>query len=98
MECLKQQHQQQNSTTFRVNQHPCATKNQLFSNKIMKAELEYPIKSLRGNIGSEYYTRVMNGKQIVQRRPKRTKPATEAQQRARKEFAAKYAVRKDRRS
>ena len=40
----------------------------------------------------------MNGKQIVQRRPKRTKPTTEAQQRARKEFAAKYAVRKDRRS
>ena len=55
----------------------------------MKAELEYPIKSLRGNIGSEYYTRVMNGKQIVQRRPKRTKPPTEEQQRARKEFAAK---------
>ena len=24
MECLKQQHQQQNSTTFRANQHPCA--------------------------------------------------------------------------
>jgi hypothetical protein len=66
--------------------------------KIMKAELEYPIKSLRGNIGSEYYTRVMYGKQIVQRRPKRTKPPTEEQQRARKEFAAKYAVRKDRRS
>ena len=64
----------------------------------MKAELEYPIKSLRGNLGSEYYTRVMNGKQIVQRRPRRTRPATEAQQRARKEFAAKYAGRKDRRS
>ena len=57
----------------------------------MKAELEYPIKSLRGNIGSEYYTRVMYGKQIVQRRPKRTKPPTEAQKRAREEFGKKYA-------
>ena len=57
----------------------------------MKVELEYPIQSLKGNIGPEYYTRVVNGKQIIQRRPKRTKPASPAQKRARKEFAEKYA-------
>ena len=57
----------------------------------MKAELVYPIKTLRGNIGPEFYTRVLNGKQIIQRRPKRTKPPTEAQIRARKGFAEKYA-------
>ena len=60
----------------------------------MKAELEHPIKSLQGNISPEYYTRILNGKQIIQRRPKRDKPATEAQKRARKAFAEKYAVRK----
>ncbi len=57
----------------------------------MKAELEHPIKSLRGNISPGYYTRVLNGKQIVQRRPKRDKPPTEAQIKARKAFAEKYA-------
>lgn len=57
----------------------------------MKAELEYPIKSLTGNIGDEYYARRLNGKIIIQRRPKRDKPATEAQKRARDAFAQKYA-------
>ena len=61
----------------------------------MKAELEHPIKTLQGNISPEYYTRVLNGKQIVQRRPKRDKPPTEAQIKARKTFAEKDAVRKD---
>jgi hypothetical protein len=61
----------------------------------MIAELEHPIKTLQGNISPEYYTRVLNGKQIVQRRPKRDKPPTEAQIKARKTFAEKYAVRKD---
>jgi hypothetical protein len=61
----------------------------------MLAELEHPIKSLRGNISPGYYTRVLNGKQIIQRRPKRDKPPTDAQIRARKEFVEKYAVAKD---
>ncbi len=61
----------------------------------MIAELEHPIKSLKGNISPGYYTRVLHGKQIVQRRPKRDKPPTEAQIKARKAFAEKYAVRKD---
>jgi hypothetical protein len=61
----------------------------------MQAELEHPIKSLKGNISPGYYIRVLHGKQIVQRRPKRDKPPTEAQIKARKAFAEKYAVRKD---
>ena len=59
----------------------------------MKAELEHPIKSLRGNLTKKYYVRVLNGDIVVQRRPKRTKPPTEAQIKARKAFAEKYAVR-----
>ena len=61
----------------------------------MKAELEHPIKSLKGNISPGYYARVLNGKQIIQQRPKRKKPATEAQIKARREFAERYAVAKD---
>ena len=57
----------------------------------MKAEAIYPIDSLHGNISPDHYTRVLNGKQIIQHRPKRTKPPTEAQIRARKVFAEKYA-------
>ncbi len=57
----------------------------------MKAKLEYPIKSLQGNLSPEYYARVLNGELIIQRRPKRTKPATEAQKRARREFVENYA-------
>lgn len=57
----------------------------------MIAELEYPIKSLKGNIGHEFYTRTLNGKQVIQRRPKRDKPPTEAQIKVRKSFAEKYA-------
>ena len=59
----------------------------------MKAELEHPIKSLRGNFTKKYYVRVLNGDIVVQRRPKRTKPPTEAQIKAQKAFAEKYAVR-----
>ena len=59
----------------------------------MKAELEHPIKSLRGNFTKKYYVRVLNGDIVVQRRPKRTKPPTEAQIKARKAFAEKYAIR-----
>ena len=57
----------------------------------MKATLIDPLKSAHGNITPEHYTRVLYGEQIIQRRPKRTKPPTEAQIRARREFAKKYA-------
>ena len=57
----------------------------------MKAKAIYPIDSLHGNISSDHYARVLNGQLIIQRRPKRTKPPTEAQIRARKGFAEKYA-------
>lgn len=57
----------------------------------MIAELNDFLKSLKGNIGKEYYARVQYGKVVIQRRPKRTKPATEAQKRARKEFSKNYA-------
>ena len=57
----------------------------------MIAELEYPIESLRGNLTKEHYARVQHGKVVIQRRPKRDKPPTEAQKRAREEFAKKYA-------
>ncbi|MBQ2291571.1 MAG: hypothetical protein II248_05400 [Paludibacteraceae bacterium] len=57
----------------------------------MIAELNYPIESLRGNLTKEHYARVQYGKVVVQRRPKREKPPTEAQKRAREAFAKKYA-------
>lgn len=57
----------------------------------MIAELEYPIESLRGNLTKEHYARMQYGKLVIQRRPKRDKPATEAQIKARKAFAEKYA-------
>ena len=57
----------------------------------MIAELEYPIESIRGNLTKEHYARVQYGKVVIQRRPKRDKPPTEAQKRAREAFAKKYA-------
>ena len=57
----------------------------------MIAETNYPIKTLNGNLDKEYYARVQYGKIVVQRRPKRDKPPTEAQKRAREVFAKKYA-------
>lgn len=57
----------------------------------MIAELNYPVKSLKGKLGKQYYARVQYGKTVVQRRPKRDKPPTEAQKRAREAFAKKYA-------
>ena len=57
----------------------------------MIAELNYPVQSLKGKLGKEYYARVQYGKEIIQRCPKRTKPPTEAQIRAREAFAKKYA-------
>ncbi|MBR2450191.1 MAG: hypothetical protein IKB40_01705 [Paludibacteraceae bacterium] len=57
----------------------------------MIAETNYPVKSLKGNLGKKYYARMQYGKLVIQRRPKRDKPATEAQIKARKAFAEKYA-------
>ena len=57
----------------------------------MIAELNDPIQTLRGNLTKEHYARMQYGKVVIQRRPKRDKPPTEAQKRVRKEFAKKYA-------
>ena len=57
----------------------------------MIAELEHPLESIRGNLTKHYYARVQYGKIVIQRRPKRDKPPTEAQKRAREAFAKKYA-------
>ena len=57
----------------------------------MIAELNYPLKTLKGKLGKEYYARVQYGKEVIQRCPKRTQPPTEAQIKARKAFAEKYA-------
>jgi hypothetical protein len=57
----------------------------------MITELNYPIESIRGNLTTEHYARVQYGKVVIQRRPKRDKPPTEAQKRAREAFAKKYA-------
>ena len=57
----------------------------------MIAELNYPVKSLKGKLGKQYYARVQYGKTVIQRCPKRDKPPTEAQERAREAFAKKYA-------
>ena len=59
--------------------------------KTMIAELEHPIESIRGNLTKEHDARVQYGKVVIQRRPKRDKPPTEAQKRAREAFAKKYA-------
>ena len=47
----------------------------------MIAELNYPIETLRGNLTKDLYARVQYGKTVIQRRPKRDKPPTEAQKR-----------------
>ncbi len=57
----------------------------------MKAKFADPIESVKGNLSPEYYARMLNGEQIIQRRPKRTKPPTEKQLRQRKWFADNYA-------
>ena len=57
----------------------------------MIAELNYPVKSLKGKLGKQYYARMQYGKVVIQRRPKRDKPPTEAQKRAREAFGKKYA-------
>ena len=57
----------------------------------MIAELNYPVKSLKGKLGKQYYARMQYGKVVIQRRPKRDKPPTEAQKKVREEFGKKYA-------
>lgn len=57
----------------------------------MKVETNEPVAKIRGKICPGLYARVLNGEIVVQHCPKRTKPATEAQLRARREFAEKYA-------
>ena len=57
----------------------------------MIAETNFPVKSLKGNLGKEHYARMQYGKVVIQRRPKRDKPPTEAQKKVREEFGKKYA-------
>ena len=57
----------------------------------MLAEMNDPIKTISGNLTKDLYARVQYGKVVIQRRPKRDKPPTEAQKRAREAFAKKYA-------
>ena len=57
----------------------------------MIAELNDPIQTLRGNLTKEHYARMQYGKVVIQRRPKRDKPPTEAQKKVREEFGKKYA-------
>lgn len=54
----------------------------------MKVTLVEPYAEARGVLAckGEYYVRMLNGKPIIQRRPKRTKPPTEKQLKARKMF------------
>jgi hypothetical protein len=53
----------------------------------MQASMMAPIAHVRGKISKGYYARVQYGKQIIQRCPKRLKPPTEAQLKAREWFA-----------
>ena len=57
----------------------------------MFAEMNDPIKTISGYLTKDLYARVQYGKVVIQRRPKRDKPPTEAQKRAREAFAKKYA-------
>ena len=57
----------------------------------MLAEMNDPVKTISGNLTKDLYARIQYGKVVIQRRPKRDKPPTEAQKRAREAFAKKYA-------
>jgi hypothetical protein len=56
----------------------------------MRAKLYVPFEELRGRIGEDYYARVLYGKLVIQRCPRRRKPPTPAQEEARKQFVEKY--------
>ena len=57
----------------------------------MKAKMLTPIASVQGKIAKGYYARILNGQQIIQRCPVRTKPPTPAQRRAQRDFVLRYA-------
>ena len=52
-----------------------------------------PIDSLRGKLSldSDYYARMLYGKLVIQRCPRRSKASTAAQKEARRKFVEKYA-------
>ena len=58
---------------------------------IMKAKMLTPIANVQGKIAKGYYARILNGQQIIQRCPVRTKPPTPAQRRAQRDFVLRYA-------
>lgn len=60
----------------------------------MKAKVMLLFESVHGKIECDYYARVMYGKQIIQRCPRRNRPPTAAQVKARQRFAEKYAGNK----
>ena len=60
----------------------------------MKVEMVFPIGRASGKVAEGYYTRRLYGKQIIQRCPKQTKPASAAQLAARKRFVEQYAQRR----
>lgn len=64
----------------------------------MQAKMMAPIEHVRGKIAKGYYARVQYGKQIIQRCPRRLKPPTEAQLKARERFLAKYRKTKQQKS
>ena len=57
----------------------------------MKAKMITPIANIQGKIAKGYYARILNGQQIIQRCPVRTKPPTTAQRRAQRDFVLRYA-------
>lgn len=56
----------------------------------MKANMLTPIASVQGKIAKGYYARILNGQQIIQRCPVRTKPPTTAQVNIRKQFGERF--------
>ena len=64
----------------------------------MRAKLVAPFESLHGKLDKDFYARVMYGKQIIQRCPRRLKPPTEAQLKARERFLEKYRKTKQQKS
>lgn len=64
----------------------------------MQAKMMAPIEHVRGKIAKGYYARVQYGKQIIQRCPRRQKPPTEAQLKARERFLEKYRKTKQQKS
>jgi len=61
----------------------------------MKATAVYPLSALHGSITPDHYCRILKGKLIVQRKPKRDKAPTERQLAARREFAERQKQRRD---